>query len=167
MKHRSRIQSNVSDDSTVRYEKSDISFNGRTICSICIDLPCCGHSRSPICRETCKNILEIGETMQQIIDTLSPGCGPVSFFVSQNIRAELTHKKTLQFSASTPSAFVAMFFVWKSSSDAFIRRWNGSLANQSNWNRFGEASLLPQGLIAQMSSCLLSNILQWLDGNAR
>lgn len=42
-----------------------------------IDLPCCGYSGSPICRETCKNILEIGETMQEIIDTLSKGgCGP-------------------------------------------------------------------------------------------
>lgn len=41
------------------------------------DMPCCGHSRSPICRETCRNILEIGETMQEIIDTLSKGgCGP-------------------------------------------------------------------------------------------
>lgn len=40
-------------------------------------MPCCGHSRSAICRETCKNILEIGETMQEIIDTLSKGgCGP-------------------------------------------------------------------------------------------
>lgn len=42
-----------------------------------IDLPCCGYSGSAICRETCKNILEIGETMQEIIDTLSKGgCGP-------------------------------------------------------------------------------------------
>lgn len=40
---------------------------------ISTDIPCCGHSRSPICRETCKNILEIGETMQEIIDTLSKG----------------------------------------------------------------------------------------------
>lgn len=41
-----------------------------------IDLPCCGKSRSALCRETCRNILEIGETMQEIVDTLEKGgCG--------------------------------------------------------------------------------------------
>lgn len=45
--------------------------------SISLDIPCCGQSRSAICRETCKNILQIGETMQEIIDTLEKGgCGP-------------------------------------------------------------------------------------------
>lgn len=40
-------------------------------------MPCCGQSRSAICRETCTNILLIGETMQEIIDTLEKGgCGP-------------------------------------------------------------------------------------------
>lgn len=40
-------------------------------------MPCCGHSRSALCRETCKNILAIGETTQQIIDALEHGgCGP-------------------------------------------------------------------------------------------
>lgn len=73
-------------------ENSDISFDCWYICPICIDLPCCGHSRSPICRETCKNILEIGETMQQIIDTLTPGCGPVSILFRFLIGAELTKK---------------------------------------------------------------------------
>lgn len=41
------------------------------------DLPCCGYSHSPLCRKTCTNILEIGETHQEIIDTLTQGgCGP-------------------------------------------------------------------------------------------
>lgn len=41
------------------------------------DLPCCAYSRTPQCRETCKNALEIGETTQEIIDALEKGgCGP-------------------------------------------------------------------------------------------
>lgn len=39
-------------------------------------MPCCAESKSALCRETCKNILEIGETTQEIIDTLERGgCG--------------------------------------------------------------------------------------------
>lgn len=56
---------------------SIFSFSRNSFPYFLADLPCCGHSRSAICRETCKNILEIGETMQEIIDTLSKGgCGP-------------------------------------------------------------------------------------------
>lgn len=45
--------------------------------SILTDLPCCEYSQSPICQLTCKNILEIGESTQEIIDALEKGgCGP-------------------------------------------------------------------------------------------
>lgn len=42
-----------------------------------LDLPCCGYSRSPMCRDTCKTVLETGETTQEVIDALeNGGCGP-------------------------------------------------------------------------------------------
>lgn len=41
------------------------------------DLPCCDYSQSPICQTTCKSVLEIGESTQEVIDALEKGgCGP-------------------------------------------------------------------------------------------